>query len=275
MPRIKQDIYDRIIQRQDNDKILLEVVGQYSELRKEGASYRTECPVCHCHSLIITPGKGFKCFACNEVKGRNAYHYLLTAQHKDAMDVIKELATHLNIYVEYEDEPQRIKAKTKDHNDFWLRMLQASGLTRADVEANVKDEDGTTRKELTFFSGTMTPKGDITEGDDCVIAYYDLDGRPVTYISKYDKDERPRRYYRVRYQTPDLHKDQKEGKAMKYRTPYGAPAFIYYPQAIMDMYQKRQQIACLFIQEGEKKAEKATKHGILSVAVSGIQYIAC
>ena len=275
MPRIKQDIYDSIIQRQDNDKILLEVVGQYSELHKEGVSYRTECPVCHGHSLIITPGKGFKCFGCNEVKGRNAYHYLLTAQHKDAMDVIKELAAHLNIYIEYEDEPKRIKAKTKEHNDFWKRMLQGSGLTMADVTAKVRDEDGTTREELTFFSGTMTPKGDITEGDDCVIAYYDLDGRPVTYISKYDKDERPRRYYRVRYQNPDLHKDQKENKAMKYRTPYGAPAFIYYPQAIRDMYQKRQQIACLCIQEGEKKAEKATKHGILSVAVSGIQNIAC
>ena len=110
MPRIKQHIFDSIIQRQDSDKVLLDVVGQYSELRKEGASYRTECPVCHGHSLVITPGKGFKCFGCNEVKGRNAYHYLLTAQHKDAMDVIKELAAHLNIYIEYEDEPQRIKA---------------------------------------------------------------------------------------------------------------------------------------------------------------------
>ena len=126
MPRIKQDIYDRIIDRQNDDKVLLDIVGQYSELRKEGASYRTECPVCHSHSLIITPGKGFKCFACNEVKGRNAYHYLMAAGHKDSMDVIKELAAHLNIFIEYEEEPTRIKSKTKDKNDYWKRMLQAS-----------------------------------------------------------------------------------------------------------------------------------------------------
>jgi hypothetical protein len=274
MPRIKQDIYDRIIDRQNDDKVLLDIVGQYSELRKEGASYRTECPVCHSHSLIITPGKGFKCFACNEVKGRNAYHYLMAAGHKDSMDVIKELAAHLNIFIEYEEEPTRIKSKTKDKNDYWKRMLQASGLAKSDVTAKVRAEDGTTREEPTFFSGTMTPKGDITEGDDCVIAYYDLNGRPVTYISKYDKEERPREYYRVRYQNPDMHKDQKEGKSMKYRTPYGAPAFIYYPQKIRELYQKQMPIKRLFIQEGEKKAEKATKHGILSVAVSGIQNIA-
>ena len=49
---------------------------------------------------------------------------------------------------------------------------------------------------------------------------------------------------------------------MKYRTPYGAPAFIYYPQKIRELYQKQVPIKRLFIQEGEKKAEKATKHGI-------------
>lgn len=52
------------------------------------------------------------------------------------------------------------------------------------------------------------------------------------------------------------------------------PAFIYYPQKIRELYQKQVPIKRLFIQEGEKKAEKATKHGILSVAVSGIQNIA-
>ena len=272
MPRIKQEVYDKIMSRQDSPDVLLDIIGQYGELRKEGSSYRTECPKCHGHNLIVTPGKGFKCFGCNEVGGKNAYQYLCF-QGKDPMDVIQELANHLNIYVEYEETKQRIAPKSKGVKDFWLRMLKASGLGRNDVTAKVVDESGTTHEELTFCSGTMTPKGEIIEGDDCIIKYYDLDGKPVTYISKYDKEEKQRPYYRVRYQNPEIHKD-KEGKAMKYRTPYGAPAFIYYPQALRDAYQKHIQIERLYIQEGEKKAEKATKHGILSVAVSGIQNIA-
>lgn len=37
------------------------------------------------------------------------------------------------------------------------------------------------------------------------------------------------------------------------------------------MYKEKKEIPRLFIQEGEKKAEKACKHGIPSIAVSGIQ----
>lgn len=267
------------MERQDDGKVLLDIIGQYSELRKEGASYRTECPKCHGNSLIVNPGKGFKCFGCNEVAGRNAYQYLIS-QGKDSMSVITELANYLGIIIEYEDPPKRRKSTDaagdgKKPKEFWLRMLRDSGLSRRDVTAKVLDDDGIDFIEReTFCSGTMTPKGDIIDGDDCVIKYYTLEGHPVTYVSSKDgKDERPRPYYRVRYQNPDLHKD-KEGKAMKYRTPYGAPAFIYYPQAIRERFRKQMPIERLYIQEGEKKAEKATKHGILSVAVSGIQNIA-
>ena len=36
------------------------------------------------------------------------------------------------------------------------------------------------------------------------------------------------------------------------------------------MYKEKEQIPILYIQEGEKKAEKACKHGVLQIAVSGI-----
>lgn len=274
MPKIKEAVFQKIMDRQNADDVLLHIAESYSELRKEGASYKTECPVCHSHALVITPGKGFNCFSCKQVSGRNAYQYMMSAQGKTSMESIEELAHYLGIPIEYEETKAR-QPKTGSKNDFWKRMLEGSGLTRQDITAKVKSEDGsgTTNRE-TFYAGSMTPKGDIISGDDCIIEYYDLDGRPVMYVPKSDKEGQQRQYYRVRYQNPELHKDKTEGKSMKYRTPYGAPAFIYYPQAIRGLYEKKTPIDRLYIQEGEKKAEKACKHGILSVAVSGIQNIA-
>jgi hypothetical protein len=61
---------------------------------------------------------------------------------------------------------------------------------------------------------------------------------------------------------------------MKYRSPYKTGSHIYIPQRMRELYKKQEKIPVLFIQEGEKKAEKACKHGLPSVAVSGIQNIA-
>ena len=275
MPKIKEHIYQEIMRRQAEPHILIEIIEQYTQLKREGASFRGQCPVCKSqHGLSVTKGKGFKCFVCNDFKGTTPYHYLTAGQGMAAQEAVEFLAHHLGVILEYEEPARPIAGKTKGKNDFCRRMLEASGLTRRDVTAHVKANDGdsTERDVETFHSGTMTPRGDIVDGDDAVIEYFDLDGNPVTYTT--DKDAAPRPYCRVRYQNPELHTDKKEGKAMKYRTPYGAPACIYYPQVIRSAYQTQRQIETLYIQEGEKKAEKACKHGILSVAVSGIQNIA-
>jgi len=275
MPKIKDDIFQKIIERQDDPEVLLDVIQQHGALRKEGASYRGECPVCHSsHGLSVTPNKGFKCFACNEFSGRNAFHFLTKGFNIPAQQAVEELAQQLGIPVEYEQTERPIAArKTKKGNNFCLRMLEASGLSRQDVVAKVRVNPGDSdlRDVETFHPGTMTPKGDVVDGDDAIIDYYDLDGNRVMFTP--EKDPTPRPYVRVRYQNPELHTD-KSGKSMKYRSPYGAPTFIYYPQKIRTMYQNHVAIDRLYIQEGEKKAEKACKHGILSVAVSGIQNIA-
>ena len=265
------------MERQDEDKnVLLEVIKEHTQLRREGASFKGECPCCHANAMVVTPGKGFYCHSCNTFKGKTAYHYLTQGLGKTTTEAVEELAHHLNIFVEYEEYERPIQTKRRGSDEFCSRMLKSSGLTREDVKARVyvNPGDDSTRDFETFQSGIMTPKGDLVAGDDAVIYYYDLEGRPVTYTPEGDKEGRPRQYYRVRYQFPEMHKDKKEGKPMKYRTPYGAPAFIYYPQAIRKAYQAQTPIETLYVQEGEKKAEKATKHGIPSVAVSGIQNIA-
>ena len=274
MPKIKNDIFEKIMQRQAEPKVLMDIIEQYTKLDKEGASYRGACPCCGSqHGLSVTPGKGFKCWACNDFKGATAYHYLTLGKGMAAQEAVEFLAHHLGIFVEYEQVDRPIAGKTKGKNDFCRRMLEASGLTRQDVTARVKARGGDSdeREVETFHSGTMSPRGDVIDGDDAIIEYFDLDGNQVTYTT--DKDSAPRPYVRVRYQNPELHTD-KEKKPMKYRTPFGAPACIYYPQAIRADYQKQKPIPTLYIQEGEKKAEKACKHGIPSVAVSGIQNIA-
>lgn len=277
MPKIKDDIYLKIMERQNDADVLKEVLEQHTQLTKEGTSYRGACPKCgSTHGLVFTPGKGFYCHACNDFKGGNAFQYLTGGFNMPAQQAIEELAKQLNILVEYEQTERAVSKKSKKGSDFCMRMLESSGLSRQDVVAKVwaNPGDSDPRDVETFHSGSMNWKGDIIDGDDAIIEYFDLDGHPVMFTSSKDKDATPRPYRRVRYQNPELHKDQEEKKPMKYRSPVGAPAFIYYPQKVRTMYQNHVAIDRLYIQEGEKKAEKACKHGIPSVAVSGIQNIA-
>lgn len=168
------------------------------------------------------------------------------------------------------------KAKGNDVNSFCARMLSASGLTFEDVTARIykTDETKSIFEIRTFRPGTINDSGAIdSKGDDVIIEYYDLEGMPVTYIRKdhrkRDTGER-KEYFRVRWQFPDAHLD-KEGKPFKYKSPPGSGTPIYIPERIRSMYKEKKEIPRLYIQEGEKKAEKACKHGIPSIAVSGIQ----
>ena len=153
-------------------------------------------------------------------------------------------------------------------------MLAGSGLTYQDVTAHIfkKGDTQSIFEAKTFRPGTIDEYGNIVDGDDVIIEYYDLDGMPVTYMRKLPGRGKlePKVYYRVRWQFPDEHRD-KEGKPFKYKSPAGSGTPIYIPERMRQMYKKKEQFPRLYIQEGEKKAEKACKHGIPSIAVSGIQ----
>jgi hypothetical protein len=57
---------------------LLDVIGDFHELRKRGAEYKCECPKCHGQEkLHISPAKQiFKCFSCPDIKGKEPLDYL-------------------------------------------------------------------------------------------------------------------------------------------------------------------------------------------------------
>jgi hypothetical protein len=265
---------------------LLDVIREHVTLKKSGADYVGKCPKCgHDRGLKVSPSKGiFKCFHCNQLEGNSAVSFLMRSLDVSYPDALKMLAEHFGIALV---EPQRSRTATakvsgaksrQPAGTYCEKMLSASGLTFEDVTAKVyaADDSKTIFQRRTFFPGTIDQYGNIEpSGDDALIAYYDLDGLPVMYEVK-DKKGKPtgkkKEFFRVRWQHPSEHLD-KDGKETKYRTPYGAGTPIYIPERLRAAYKGNLSIERLFIQEGEKKAEKACKHGLLSVAVSGIQNI--
>ncbi len=279
MPYIKKDFIDRLDERQKKDgDLLLQTVREHTEgLRHEGTSYKFVCPCCGAHALTVTPGKMmFKCFSCNEVSGKTAKDFLMSpAVKKDLPAAVEYIAAAYGMAVEYEErkKPGRKPKASGDDVSFCAQMLKESGLTKEDVTARVKLDSGDSgfRTVETFSRGSLDDRYNIDkDGNDAIIRYFDLEGNPCKYTSSKGAVSVEREYFRVRFQFPEAHKD-KNGRAMKYRSPVGAPTFIYYPERIRDIWRRREELPTLYIQEGEKKAEKASKHGILSVAISGIQ----
>lgn len=266
---------------------LLDVVQDFHQLRKSGSDYVADCPHCHAaRKFTVAPNKDiFKCFSCNELGGKGAINYLMSAEgmsYLDALDfLVRKFCVILAPKPEQREKPiTRIKSQSKESagqnvDSYCARMLAQSGLTFADVMAKVykSTDTKTVFQGPTFKPGSIDGKGCITAtGDDVIIEYYDLEGLPVTYMRSMGRKAEPiqTEYFRVRWQFPEMHKD-KEGKPFKYRSPVGSGTPIYIPDKIRQLYKSGIPIPTLFIQEGEKKAEKACKHSIPSIAVSGIQ----
>lgn len=272
---INEEDKNKILERSENK--LLEIIGSFGELQHKGASYYASCPKCNStKSLTITPAKGlFKCFKCNQLSGKRPIDYLMHGHGYSFPDGLKYIADNLGIIILEPTPITKPKKGVSKKDSFCAAMLKESGLTKDDITARSfkQGDTSTIFKSKTFTSGSITTSGEIDEkGDDVIIRYFDLDGLPVTYESKDNKGRKAgsREYFRVRYKYPEEHKD-KNGRAAKYRSPYGASSIIYIPQVVRALYNNKKQIDRLFIQEGEKKAEKACKHGIVSLGIAGIQ----
>ncbi len=267
---------------------LLTVIQEYISLEKKrsGSSYTGKCPKCGSENgLNYHDGKQvFKCFRCNGFSGKDAITFLMKGFDKTFPEALDELVRIFSIYIEKDLStpiPKKVssnkskKLKGISSKSFCAQMLAGSGLNPSDVMARVykSDEKSTVIECRTFKPGTINYKGEIIEGDDVIIQYYDLSGLPVIYEVKDQRGRltgKSKEYFRVRWKYPEEHLD-KGGKPFKYKSPPGSGTPIYIPQKIREAYQQSTEIPCLYIQEGEKKAEKCCKHGIPSVAVSGIQ----
>ena len=254
-----------------------EVATDFYTFNKTGQSLYTECPKCgkkgKAKGLIITPAKQiFKCFSC-DFSGKSSVDFLMETQNKSYPEALKYLANKYSISI---IETAKAKgpqvAKSRKRNTFCDKQLKDSGLTTKDITATVFVDDKTEKHIEVYASGTRNQFGKIdTSGDDMIIWYYDLHGKPVMF--KKPKSSKFEHLYRVRWQLPEHHLS-KNGRPIKYQSPAGSGSHLYIPESIRQIYKDRRVIKRLFIQEGEKKADKACVHGIPSVGIMGIHNIA-
>ena len=240
------------------------------------ATQDIECPFCGKMKFGINSKKGAnyaKCWSCGKgFSGPIAAvaHYANINLDTDWLHALEETARQGGIVIT-PIERQRdlsIAAAVKSNQSSFLRQqLEASGLTEADVMASII-EGGQELFRSPFRKGRVNESFIPDEaGDEMLIYYYDLNGRPMMYTAK--GSSKPRQYVRVRWSNPALHSTS-DGKEMKYQTPSGASCRVYIPEKIRRLYKSRTHIDTLFLQEGEKKAEKACKHGMLSIGIQGI-----
>jgi len=279
---IPKDVADRIKDRAKLEDI---VPG----LKRSGKDLITKCPFCGRDGkeggLTVSPSKQiWKCFSSScDKSGQGAVSYVMEVENLKYPDALRWLADHYHMII---DEPNldqiipkdsivggtgtRKSAKKQKSKSFCDLQLESSGLTVEDVIVSVKRDDKTTLEVPSFRTGTRSQYGDITpgDGDDMLIYYYDLEGRPVMY--KRNEDTKVQhQLIRVRWQNPLQHID-KSGDPIKYQSPRGSGSHIYIPERIRKLYHNSRKIETLYIQEGEKKAEKCCKHGILSIGIMGI-----
>lgn len=216
-----------------------------------------------------------RCFVCKEGFSNpiSAWmHYQGYGKDKYPL-AIEEVAKIAGINIRTEDERRNDtirRAGDSQKDSFCARQLEESGLKIEDVMATVITDGKHETLVSPFQPGTFGTGFRVDpKGSDMVIRYYDLHGRPMTYTAK--GSSTAFNYVRVRFLNPDLHIVKE--KPMKYQTPSGTPSRAYIPQYIRSCFQTKEHIETLFLQEGEKKAEKACKHGMPSIGIQGINNI--
>lgn len=247
---------------------------------KIGRRLYAKCPECGAtgkSALEVTHRAGMdlaKCWHCGyTIKG--SIDAVQKYEGLSFPEAVKHLADYYGIPIETQEEIkarniERFKNKTK--GSFCEEQLTASGLTVDDVMAKIIDEKtGETMLVPTFRRGSLNPKWEPEfDNDEMLIYYYDLYGRQMKYASR-GAAGALKPYIRVRWSNPELHLIN--SRAVKYQTQKGAGIRFYITQILREAFQNGDHIETLIIQEGEKKAEKACKHGIMSLGIQGIYNI--
>ena len=248
------------------------------DIEHRGRKDYCRCPACGDTGMVVTQTTRMslaKCFKCGKsIAG--AISAVMEFDGKSYPEAIEEVAKRYGIPIETEQEQENRLRKERSKQikgSFCLSQLTASGLTVEDVTAKVQAPDGTTSWTPTFRKGSLSMRTGVFDpnGDEMVIYYYDLYGMPIQTPSPASRSKLIP-YARIRWSNPDARTDT-FGRPIKYQSYKGAEARFYIPQKVRDYFANGTHIDTLFIQEGEKKAEKACKHGILSLGIQGIYNI--
>jgi DNA primase len=252
-------------------------------LKKSGKDFTGECPFCNAKKkFTISPVKDlWKCFACDK-GGKASISLIQEVRNIKYPEALKLLAELYNFTLEEEpkekkktdpEKPNPLKGKSRkmQTTSFRDQMLAASGLNDDDQKCLIRLDDNTEKEINRYEAATINSQWQIVPGDDVIMHYVDLNGKLITYLPPKRQKSVP--LIRVRWQNPSLHTD-KHGTPMKYTSPYQSGCHLWIPNITRGKFEKKLQFDTLYIQEGEKKADKATKHGMISVGIMGIHNLA-
>lgn len=238
-----------------------------------------DCPGCGAKDglEIVTSGtkRGiFKCFHCDEVKGRGGSALLQNAYRIEWRTAYTRLAEMYRIDIPvpgakaYKNDFQG-NGKQVTFRDLQMRH---SGIPDEAQKWMRKVADGKWIEEHRYTTGTMSADGKyVATGDDLVLHYIGLDEQPILFRPEKSGKDIP--LLRVRYQHPDLHLDR-DGNPVKYRSPRNSGSHLWLPQHIIETWKKAGDIETLYVVEGEKKADKMCLHGLPAVGIMGIHNLA-
>jgi DNA primase len=110
---------------------MLEVVGQYTQLKKAGANYMGRCPFHEekTGSFSVNPvEKLYYCFGCGE--GGDLLSFVQKKENLDFAQAVEALADRFGVQLDYEESSGRVDADRKRRD----RLIRVLDLTRAYYE---------------------------------------------------------------------------------------------------------------------------------------------
>ncbi len=265
----KQHISKETAQRikEAAERGLIEVASKYLAFKKKGVDHVADCPLCGAKGKFsVSATKDiWKCWKCDE-GGIGAIDFLMKTQDLSYPDALKIVAREFNVDLGNDTEGSDVMKSTVSKKPFRDLQLLASGIPADAVKWNEKIGSGKVIERSRYEQGSVNEMFNLNAGDDMILNYLDLKGEAVMYN---DAKGKTKRYFRVRWQNPELHKS-KAGKPMKYQSPSRSSSQLWLPNAIIAAYSSHQTFETLYVTEGEKKADKMTLHGLQTVGIGGI-----
>lgn len=264
---IPEEIAERINRTADVSEI---AQREGLEAKQKYGRWHCNCPACLGEQKVtIYAGKGgepqsFKCHKCKDFKGVGAAKFLMLTKRIEYPEALHDLAKHYNIDIEEETRQRVYNGAPK--NSFRDKQLLESGISPNDQRWQEKVSETKWLERDRYQAASLDKYYKIVAGDDMILHYVGLDGQPLQYKNKGGKMAN---LIRVRWQHPHLHLS-KDGKPKKYESLYGSPSAAWLPQLLIQAFAQGLQFNTLFVSEGEKKADKMTRHGMYTVGLQGI-----
>ncbi len=123
MARIAQSSIDQVVATAD----MVEVVGQYTDLKKAGANFSGRCPFHEerTPSFSVNPAeKLYYCFGCNA--GGNLIGFVMAKESMDFPEAVEYLADKYGIALEYEESDARGDAERRRRERLRALLEQAT-----------------------------------------------------------------------------------------------------------------------------------------------------